>query len=96
MGKTTLLAELARSAEGMGVTVLYGTSDETGVSLEPFRTILGACVEHADIDLLSEHVARCGGELARLCPRLVGSSTDRSPADRVGRRDRSDSSPSKR
>jgi DNA-binding SARP family transcriptional activator len=71
MGKTTLLAELARSARAMGVTVLYGTSDETGVSLEPFRTILGACVEHADTELLSEHVARCGGELARLCPRLV-------------------------
>ena len=66
-----LLGELARSTEGMGVTVLWGTSDETGVSLEPFRTILSACVDHADIDLLSEHVARCGGELARLCPRLV-------------------------
>ena len=41
------------------------------MSLEPFRTILSACVDHADIDLLSEHVTRCGGELARLCPRLV-------------------------
>ena len=71
MGKTTLLGELARSTEGMGVTVLWGTSDETGMSLEPFRTILSACVDHADIDLLSEHVTRCGGELARLCPRLV-------------------------
>lgn len=71
MGKTMLLADLARSAEQMSVTVLYGASDETGMSLEPFRTILGACVEHADIELLSEHVARCGGELARLCPRLV-------------------------
>ena len=71
MGKTMLLAELARSAERMDVTILYGASDETGVSLEPFRTILSACVEHADIDLLSEHVARCGGELARLCPRLA-------------------------
>jgi len=70
MGKTMMLAELARSAEAMGVTVLYGASDETGVSLEPFRTILGACIDHADLDLLSEHVARCGGELARLCPRL--------------------------
>ena len=71
MGKTMLLAELARSAKRMDVTILYGASDETGVSLEPFRTILSACIEHADIDLLSEHVARCGGELARLCPRLA-------------------------
>jgi DNA-binding SARP family transcriptional activator/tetratricopeptide (TPR) repeat protein len=70
MGKTMLLAELARSAKSMDVTILYGASDETGLSLEPFRTILSACVEHAHIDLLNEHVARCGGELARLCPRL--------------------------
>ncbi len=71
MGKTMLLAELARSAAGLGVNVLCGASDETGLSLEPFRTILGACVDHADADLLIEHVARCGGELARLCPRLA-------------------------
>ena len=71
MGKTTLLAELARAADGMGVTVLYGTSDRAGLSLEPFRTILGACVENADLDVLREHVVRCGGELTRLCPRLA-------------------------
>ena len=71
MGKTMLLADLARSAERTDVTVLYGASDETGVSLEPFRTILSTCVEHVDIELLGEHVARCGGELARLCPRLA-------------------------
>jgi DNA-binding SARP family transcriptional activator len=71
MGKTMLLADLAMSAADMDVTVLYGASDETGVSLEPFRTILGVGVEHADDDLLGEHVARCGGELVRLCPRLA-------------------------
>lgn len=72
MGKTVLLAELARSAETLGASVLAGTSDETGGSLEPFRTILNACIEHADQSTLNEHVARCGGELARLCPRLLG------------------------
>ena len=31
MGKTMLLADLARSAERTDVTVLYGASDETGI-----------------------------------------------------------------
>ncbi len=82
MGKTMLLADLARSAEGLGVSVLYGASDETEVSLEPFRTILGACIEYADVELLTEHVARCGGELARLCPQLINRvPTAPSPTD---------------
>ncbi len=81
MGKTMMLAELARSAEAMGITVLYGASDETGLSLEPFRTILGACIDHADIDLLSEHVARCGGELDQALPSAWRSSADRSTTD---------------
>jgi hypothetical protein len=41
-----------------------------GVPLEPFRTVLGSCVEHAPLELLTDHVARCGGELARIAPRL--------------------------
>jgi DNA-binding SARP family transcriptional activator len=69
IGKTTLLAEFARSAMSTA-TVLYGRCDEMGVPLEPFRTILGACVEHAPLELLTEHVAGCGGELARIAPRL--------------------------
>lgn len=69
IGKTTLLAEFARSAMSTA-TVLYGRCDETSVPLEPFRTVLGSCVEHAPIELLNDHVARCGGELARISPRL--------------------------
>jgi len=72
IGKTTLLAEFARSVTSAArATVLYGRCDETGVPLEPFRTVLGSCVEHAPLDLLSDHVARCGGELARVCPGLA-------------------------
>jgi DNA-binding SARP family transcriptional activator/tetratricopeptide (TPR) repeat protein len=72
MGKTTLLAEFANSVTSSATaTVLYGRCVETGVPLEPFRSILDTCVEHAPLELLTEHVARFGGELARLCTRLA-------------------------
>jgi hypothetical protein len=75
------------AAEWEGLTVLYGASDETGVSLEPFRTILSACVEHADIELLSEHVADAEAS-SRGSARGSSIGTHRTAADRVGRRDR--------
>ena len=72
IGKTTLLAEFARSVTSSArANVLYGRCDETGVPLEPFRTVLASCVEHAPLDLVTDHVARCGGELARICPRVA-------------------------
>ncbi|MGO9333008.1 MAG: ATP-binding protein [Acidimicrobiales bacterium] len=72
MGKTTLLAEFANSVTSSAIaTVLYGRCDETGVPLEPFRTVLDTCVEYAPLDLLTEHVAHLGGELTRLCSRLA-------------------------
>jgi DNA-binding SARP family transcriptional activator/tetratricopeptide (TPR) repeat protein len=72
MGKTTLLAEFANAViSSSAATVLYGRCDETGVPLEPFRTLLDSCVEHAPLDLLTEHVAQSGGELTRLCSRLA-------------------------
>ncbi len=71
MGKTTLLAEFANAVSSSATaTVLYGRCDETGVPLEPFRSVLDTCVEYAPLDLLTEHVAHLGGELVRLCPRL--------------------------
>jgi DNA-binding SARP family transcriptional activator len=72
IGKTTLLAEFANSVSASGTAiVLYGRCDESGVPLEPFRTVLDMCVEHAPLDLLTEHVAQVGGELTRLCSRLA-------------------------
>ena len=72
IGKTTLLAEFANEVTSSATaTVLYGRCDETGVPLEPFRTVLDTCVEHAPLDLLAEHVAHVGGELTRLCSRLA-------------------------
>jgi DNA-binding SARP family transcriptional activator/tetratricopeptide (TPR) repeat protein len=71
MGKTTLLAEFANAVTSSAMaSVLYGRCDETGVPLEPFRSVLDSCVEHAPLDLLTEHVAHFGGELTRLCSRL--------------------------
>ena len=72
IGKTTLLAEFANEVTSSATaTVLYGRCDETGVPLEPFRTVLDTCVEHAPLDLLAEHVTHVGGELTRLCSRLA-------------------------
>lgn len=72
IGKTTLLAAFAQSVVSTAdATVVYGRCDETGVPLQPFRSVLADCVEHAPVDLLAEHVARCGGELARICPQLA-------------------------
>ena len=80
MGKTTLLAEFANAVTSSAkATVLYGRCDETGVPLEPFRSVLDTCVEHAPLDLLIEHVAHFGGELTRLCPRL-GTRVATTPA----------------
>ena len=72
MGKTTLLAEFAHAVTSSATaTVLYGRCDQTGAPLEPFRSLLDTCVEHAPLDLLAEHVAQFGGELTRLTPRLA-------------------------
>ena len=72
IGKTTLLAAFAQSVESTAdATVVYGRCDETGVPFQPFRSVLADCVEHAPVGLLAEHVARCGGELVRICPQLA-------------------------
>ncbi len=72
VGKTTLLAAFAQSTVSTAdATIVYGRCDETGIPLQPFRSVLSDCVEHAPVDLLTEHVARCGGELMRICPHLA-------------------------
>jgi DNA-binding SARP family transcriptional activator len=71
IGKTTLLAAFAREVlSSASATVVYGRCDETGVSMQPFRSVLAACVEHAPAGMLAEHVAQHGGELRRICPSL--------------------------
>lgn len=80
IGKTSLLAAFAHRQKAAGSsTVVYARCDETGVPLQPFRSMLATCVEHAPSRLLNEHVARCGGDLARICP-MIASRVATAPA----------------
>ena len=82
IGKTMLLAEFAQSAMPTA-QVLYGRCDETGIPLEPFRTVVGSCVEHVPLELLTDHVARCGGEFAVDRSPPLGAGRHRPAADAV-------------
>ena len=68
-GKTTLVSELSRHAHDKGMTVLLGRCDEElGAPYRPFQEALSHLVAHVDEELLRTHVARHGGELARMVP----------------------------
>ncbi len=70
-GKTTLAAEAARRAHGDGAIVLLGRSDdELGIPYRPFCEAIDHYVSHAADDVLVEHVASHGAELARLSKAL--------------------------
>lgn len=73
IGKTTLLAALARTHGGLGgSTVLYGRCDDgAAVPLQPFRDVVGSLVDYAPKDVLRAHCERYGGELARVAPHLL-------------------------
>lgn len=71
IGKTRLAAELAADAHAGGGLVLAGRCDEdVGVPYAPFGEALRPWIEHAPSDLLTEHIQRYGGDLARLVPEL--------------------------
>ena len=74
IGKTTLLGAFARAVRDKGsAVVLYGCcQDGPTVPLEPFRSLVRHLVEHAPVDVLRAHTARCGGHLVRVAPRLAG------------------------
>jgi DNA-binding SARP family transcriptional activator/tetratricopeptide (TPR) repeat protein len=83
IGKTALLAAFAGQLAASGdATVVYGRCDETGASLQPFRSVLAVCVDNAPERIVTEHVARCGGELLRICPSLAARvATTPAPTD---------------
>jgi DNA-binding SARP family transcriptional activator/tetratricopeptide (TPR) repeat protein len=89
IGKTTLLASLARAQVGAGGTLVYGRCDDgAAVPLQPFRDVVGALVDAAPADLLRTHCERHGGELARVAPRLlhrVGAPPPQRSDDATGR-----------
>lgn len=72
IGKTRLAARLARRVHGAGDQVLFGSAEEDlPVPYQPFAEALRPAVDGADPALLADHVAACGGELARLVPELA-------------------------
>ncbi len=72
VGKTRLVAKLARRTDEDGALVLFGRcAEDLAVPYQPFADALRLSVETAPRDLLSAHVAACGGELRRLFPNLA-------------------------
>jgi len=71
LGKTTLVAQAARTAFGSGACVLFGHCEEDlATPYQLFGEALGHYVTHASEDLLLNHVEAHGSDLARLVPAL--------------------------
>jgi len=71
VGKTRLVAELARGVHDEGAVVLFGRCDEDlAVPYQPFVEALGHYVAAAPTDDLTELAGPFGGDLARLIPLL--------------------------
>ncbi len=71
MGKSTLTAEMARSAFGNGAVVLLGRcEEELAAPYQLFAEALAHLVAHASDELLSAHVAEHGSAIAHLVPAL--------------------------
>ncbi|HEY2353599.1 MAG TPA: AAA family ATPase [Gaiellaceae bacterium] len=67
IGKSRLASLSAYGAHGEGFAVLWGACfEELAVPYEPWIAVCSQLVAHAPIEVLERHVARHGGELARL------------------------------
>jgi class 3 adenylate cyclase/tetratricopeptide (TPR) repeat protein len=72
IGKTRLVAEVARVAHEDGASVLYGRcEEELGVPYQPFVEALRADVEHGGGGRLRARLGPHAGELSRLLPDLA-------------------------
>jgi tetratricopeptide (TPR) repeat protein len=72
LGKTTLVAEVARAASDAGACVLFGHCEEDLASpYQLFAEALGHYVTHAEEAQLLDHVGAHGSELVRLVPALA-------------------------
>ena len=81
LGKTTLVAESARTAFEGGACVLFGHCEEDlATPYELFAESLGHYVTHAPEEHLLEHVELYGSELARLVPMLAERVPGLSPS----------------
>jgi class 3 adenylate cyclase/tetratricopeptide (TPR) repeat protein len=74
MGKTALVAQVARDAHANGAIVLFGHPDEDlGVAYQPWIEALSTLVRDGDAALIDELPAAQQAALARLVPSLSGS-----------------------
>ncbi len=72
LGKTTLVAQAARTAFDYGAIVLFGHSEEDlATPYRLFAEALGHYVTHAPEDQLLAHIDEHGSELSRLVPALA-------------------------
>jgi len=81
LGKTTLVAETARTAYDAGAFVLFGHCEEDlATPYQLFSEALGHYVTHASENQLVAHVAAYGSELVRLVPALASRIPDLPPS----------------
>jgi class 3 adenylate cyclase/tetratricopeptide (TPR) repeat protein len=82
LGKTTLVAEVARAAFDAGACVLFGHCEEDlATPYQLFGEALSHYVTYAPEDQLVAHVAAHGSELARLVPALARRISDLPPSN---------------
>ncbi len=80
IGKTRLASELARQAHEEGALVVLGRCDEhVAAPHAPWTELLRSIVTGGADDVIVEHVAHHGGELARLVPELARRAPDAPP-----------------
>ncbi len=73
VGKTRLVAALARRAHDEGALVLFGRcAEDVAVAYQPFVEALHTGPADLDPAVVAEHVAACGGEIRRLVPAIDG------------------------
>jgi tetratricopeptide (TPR) repeat protein len=71
VGKTRLVAALARRAHDEGALVLYGRcAEDLAVAYQPFAEALRAGLASLDPAVVAAHVAEHGGEIRRLVPAI--------------------------
>ena len=84
IGKTTLVAEVARSAFDAGACVLFGHCEEDlATPYQLFAEALGHYVTHASEEQLLAHVEAHGSELCRLVPALTSRIPGRLPPSKA-------------
>ena len=81
MGKTTVVAEAARSAFDAGACVLFGHCEEDlATPYQLFAEALSHYVTHAPEGQLLAHVEAHGSELSRVVPALASRIPDLPPS----------------